>query len=196
MRKTLLLCMFFAMISMLVAACKVKQKQHDLSSQDSPSIITELLEGDELTNQLSRTWTINKVNYQADAKKDMLYQRGEVANLRDYSKECFKLSPDGTVIHTDEGGDKHEGKWKLVDNNTKLKMVLEDKKEVLWDILKTDTKTLVLHLSVNARKVNWDIQKIDEIDIPTAAVFAGFFAGIVDENTQNISITYQMSPRG
>jgi hypothetical protein len=120
--------MFFAMISMLVAACKVKQKQHDLSSQDSPSIITELLEGDELTNQLSRTWTINKVNYQADAKKDMLYQRGEVANLRDYSKECFKLSPDGTVIHTDEGGDKHEGKWKLVDNNTKLKMVLEDKK--------------------------------------------------------------------
>jgi hypothetical protein len=67
---------------------------------------------------------------------------------------------------------------------------------VLWDILKTDTKTLVLHLSVNARKVNWDIQKLDEIDIPTAAVFAGFFAGIVDENTQNISITYQMSPRG
>ncbi|MFY7827497.1 MAG: hypothetical protein ACOVQ4_10235 [Flectobacillus sp.] len=196
MRKTLLLCMFFALISMLVSGCKVKQKQHDLSSQDSQSIITDLLEGDELTNQLSKTWTINKVNYQADSKKDMLYQRGEVANLRDYSKESFKLSSDGTVIHTDEGGDKHEGKWKLVDNNTKLKMVLEDKKEVFWDILKTDTKTLVLHLSVNARKVNWDIQKLDEIDIPTAAVFAGFFAGIVDENTQNISITYQMSPRG
>ncbi|WP_159102742.1 lipocalin family protein [Flectobacillus major] len=196
MRKFLSISIIILSFGMLFTACKVKQKQHDLSSQDSQSIISELLEDDEMSTQLAKTWTINAVNYQADARKDVLYQRGETANLRDYSKESFKLSPDGTVTYTDEGGDKHHGKWKLVDHNTKLKMVLEDKKEVFWDIIKTDKKTLVLHMSINARKVKWDIQKIDDIDIPTAAVFAGFFAGIVDENTQLVSITYQMSPRG
>lgn len=196
MRKLVMICMLAPVCGLVFTSCKVKQNTNDLSSKEkTSSLLSELLQDDDLVEQLAKTWTVATVNYQADARKDVLYQQGENTNLRDFSKESLQLSKDGKLVYTDDGGDKHHGTWKLTDHQTKLKMVLNDGQTVYWDVLKSAQNSLVLHLSVNARSVNWDVQKVDDIDIPTAAVFAGFFAGIVDENTQQISITYKMTPK-
>lgn len=139
---------------------------------------------------------MNVVNYQADTRKNVLYERGIDANLHDFSKESFKITKDEKVVYTDESGQKLLGIWDLKENNTKLLMEFEDGQEVFWDIMEKNKNQLVIRMSIDARKVKWDISNISEIDIPTAAVFAGFYAGIVDEKTETVNITYKMNPRG
>ena len=75
-------------------------------------------------------------------------------------------------------------------------MEFEDGEEVSWNIIEKNKNQLILHMSIDARKVNWNITNLNKIDIPTAAVFAGFYAGIVDEKTEKVIITYKMNPRG
>ena len=52
-----------------------------------------------------------------------------------------------------------------------------------------------LHLAIDARKIEWNVEDLDKIDIPKAIDFAGFYAGVVDEDTQSVNITYRMMPR-
>ncbi|MDZ7898946.1 MAG: hypothetical protein U5N85_13110 [Arcicella sp.] len=176
-------------------ACKVKQQSNVSVSQSKSSLVKELVDDDDFVKLISKTWIVNMINYQADARKNVLYERGIDANLQDYSKEAFKISSDKTVVYTDGSGKKHNGTWDLKDNNTKLIMEFEDGQEVAWDIIEEGKNSLVLHLSIDAKKVNWDIRDLNNIDIPTAAVLSGFYAGVVTENTERVNITYKMFPR-
>jgi Tfp pilus assembly major pilin PilA len=197
MRKVVQMVSSIILIALSVAACKVKKHQNDLAaSQKTETTFSISQPQQELEVLLVNTWTVNLVNYQADARKEVVYQKGDISNLHDYSKETIKLKKDGTVVYIDEGGEKHEGEWELEDNGTKLSMSFKDGQELNWDIIKKDSHHLDLHLSINAQKVNWDIQNLEDIDLSTAAVFAGFYAGIVDEHTQTVNITYRMTPRG
>lgn len=182
--------------SSVVYACKVKQQQSNLLPQKNQSVAVQEVDDETLVNILSRNWIVNVVNYQADSRKNVLYERGIDANLHDFSKESFKISADEKVIYTDEGGQKHVGTWDLKDNNTKLLMEFDDGEEVSWNIIEKNKNQLIIHMSIDARKVKWDISNLNEIDIQTAAVFAGFYAGIVDEKTETVNITYKMNPRG
>lgn len=196
MKQMIKLTVAILVFSSVVYACKVKQQQSNLSPQKNQSVAVQEVDDDTLIKLLSRNWVVNVVNYQADARKNVLYERGIDANLHDFSKESFKISADEKVVYTDEGGQNHLGTWDLKDNNTKLLMEFEDGEEVSWDIIERNKNQLVIHMSIDARKVKWDIINLSEIDIPTAAVFAGFYAGIVDEKTETVNITYKMNPRG
>jgi hypothetical protein len=182
--------------SSVVYACKVKQQQSNLLPQKNKPVAVQGVDDESLIRMLSKNWVVNVVNYQTDARKNVLYERGIDANLHDFSKESFKITKDKKVLYTDEGGQKHSGIWDLKDSNTKLLMEFEDGEEVCWDIIEKNKNQLVIHLSIDARKVKWDISNLSEIDITTAAVFAGFYAGIVDEKTETVNITYKMNPRG
>ncbi|MCU0467187.1 MAG: hypothetical protein MUF58_01185 [Arcicella sp.] len=195
MNKTIKLTVAILVFGSVVYACKVKQQQSNLSPQKNQPVALQEVDNETLVKMLAKNWVVNVVNYQADARKNVLYERGIDANLHDFSKESFKISADEKVVYTDEGGKKHVGTWDLKDNNTKLLMEFEDGQEVAWDIIAKGKHELVLHMSIDARKVNWNINNLNEIDIPTAAVFAGFYAGIVDEKTERVSITYKMMPR-
>jgi hypothetical protein len=179
----------------VVYACKVKQQNNIAAPKNQLSVAKKPVEDEDFVKMLSKTWMVNMVNYQADARKNVLYERGIDANLQDFSKESFKISADEKVVYTDGSGKKHTGTWDLEDDNTKLVMEFEDGQEVAWDIIEESKNQLVLHLSIDAKKVNWNITDIDNIDIKTAAVFAGFFAGVVTENTERVNITYKMFPR-
>ena len=196
MKQMMKLIVAILVFSSVVYACKVKQQQSNTSPQKNQPVAVQKVEDEDLIKMLSRNWVVNVVNYQADARKNVLYERGINANLHDFSKESFKITEDEKVVYTDEGGQKHLGTWDLKDNNTKLLMEFEDGQEVSWNIIEKDKNQLVIHMSIDARKVNWNISNISEIDIPTAAVFAGFYAGIVDEKTETVNITYKMNPRG
>jgi hypothetical protein len=196
MKQMIKLIVAILVFSSVVYACKVKQQQNNLSPQKNQSIAVQEVDDETLMKMLSRNWVVNVVNYQADARKNVLYERGIDANLHDFSKESFKITEDEKVVYTDEGGQKHLGTWDLKDNNTKLLMEFEDGEEVSFDIIEKNMNQLVLHMSIDARKVKWDITNINEIDIPTSVVFAGFYAGIVDEKTETVNITYKMNPRG
>lgn len=196
MKQMMKLIVAILVFSSVVYACKVKQQQSNTSPQKNQPVAVQKVEDEDLIKMLSRNWVVNVVNYQADARKNVLYERGIDANLHDFSKESFKITEDEKVVYTDEGGQKHLGTWDLKDNNTKLLMEFEDGQEVSWNIIEKDKNQLVIHMSIDARKVNWNISNISEIDIPTAAVFAGFYAGIVDEKTETVNITYKMNPRG
>ena len=196
MKQLIKLTVAILIFSSVVYACKVKQQQSSLVSQKNQPVAIQEVEDEDLIKMLSRNWVVNVVNYQADARKNVLYERGIDANLHDFSKESFKITEDEKVVYTDEGGQKHLGTWDLKDNNTKLLMEFEDGQEVSWNIIERDKNQLVIHMSIDARKVKWNISNISEIDIPTAAVFAGFYAGIVDEKTETVNITYKMNPRG
>lgn len=181
--------------SSVLYACKVKQQQSNLSPQKNQTVAVQEVDDESLIKMLSRNWVVNVVNYQADARRNVLYERGIDANLHDFSKESFKLTDDEKVIYTDEGGQKHAGSWELRDKNSKLKIEFDDGQEISFNIIEKEKNQLVLHLSIDARKVKWDIKNINEIDIPTSVVFAGFYAGIVDEKTETVNITYKMNPR-
>lgn len=196
MKQTMKVIVAILVFSSIVYACKVKQQQSNSAPQKIQPIAVQEVDDESLIKMLSRNWVVNVVNYQADARKNVLYERGIDANLHDFSKESFKITEDEKVVYTDEGGIKHSGTWDLKDNNTKLLMEFEDGQEVSWNIIEKDKNQLVIHMSIDARKVKWDISNISEIDIPTAAVFAGFYAGIVDEKTETVNITYKMNPRG
>ena len=196
MKQMMKLIVAILVFSSVVYACKVKQQQSNTSPQKNQPVAVQKVEDEDLIKMLSRNWVVNVVNYQADARKNVLYERGIDANLHDFSKESFKITEDEKVVYTDEGGQKHLGTWDLKDNNTKLLMEFEDGQEVSWNIIEKDKNQLVIHMSIDARKVNWNISNISEIDIPTAAVFVGFYAGIVDEKTETVNITYKMNPRG
>ena len=196
MKQMMKLIVAILVFTTVVYACKVKQQQITTSPQKNQPVAVQKVEDEDLIKMLSRNWVVNVVNYQADARKNVLYERGIDANLHDFSKESFKITEDEKVVYTDEGGQKHLGTWDLKDNNTKLLMEFEDGQEVSWNIIEKDKNQLVIHMSIDARKVNWNISNISEIDIPTAAVFAGFYAGIVDEKTETVNITYKMNPRG
>lgn len=196
MKQMMKLIVAILIFSSMVFACKVKQQQGISTPQKNQPIVVRELDDEDLIKMLSRNWVVNVVNYQADARKNVLYERGIDANLHDFSKESFRITKDEKVVYTDEGGQKHIGIWDLREKNTKLLMEFEDGQEVSWDIMEKNSNQLVIHMSIDARKVKWDINNISEIDIPTAAVFAGFFAGIVDEKTETVSITYKMNPRG
>ncbi len=195
MKKIIKLTVAILVFGSVVYACKVKQQQSNLSPQKNQLSAIQEVDDETLVKMLSRNWMVNVVNYQADARKNVLYERGIDANLHDFSKESFKISTDEKVVYTDESGKKHNGTWDLKDNNTKLLMEFEDGQEVAWDIIEKGRNQLVLHLSIDAQKVKWDISNLNEIDIPTAAVFAGFYAGVVDERTERVNITYKMMPR-
>lgn len=196
MKQMMKLIVAILVFSSVVYACKVKQQQSNTAPQKNQPIAVREVEDEDLIKMLSRNWVVNVVNYQADARKNVLYERGIDANLHDFSKESFKITEDEKVVYTDEGGQKHLGTWDLKDSNTKLQMEFEDGQEVSWDIIEKDKNQLVIHMGIDARKVNWNISNVSEIDIPTAAVFAGFYAGIVDEKTETVNITYKMNPRG
>ena len=182
-------------IGSVVYACKVKQQSNVSVSQSKSIVVREPVDDEDFIRLLSKNWMVNMINYQADARKNVLYERGIDANLQDFSKEAFKISPDEKVIYTDGSGRKHSGTWDLKDNNTKLIMEFEDGQEVAWDIIEEGKNSLVLHLSIDAKKVNWNITDLNNIDIPTAAVLSGFYAGVVTENTERVNITYKMFPR-
>lgn len=182
-------------IGSVVYACKVKQQSNVSVSQSKSVVVKEPVNDEDFVRFLSKNWVVNMINYQADARKNVLYERGIDANLQDFSKEAFKISPDEEVVYTDGSGKKHHGSWNLKDNNTKLVMEFEDGQEVAWDIIEQGKNSLVLHLSIDAKKVNWNIINLDNIDIPTAAVLSGFYAGVVTENTERVNITYKMFPR-
>lgn len=182
-------------IGSVVYACKVKQQSNVSVSQSKSIVVKEPVDDEDFVKLLSKNWVVNMINYQADARKNVLYERGIDANLQDFSKEAFKISPDEKVVYTDGSGKKHNGIWDLKDNNTKLVMKFEDGHEVAWDIIEERKNSLVLHLSIDAKKVNWNIINLDNIDIPTAAVLSGFYAGVVTENTERVNITYKMFPR-
>ena len=182
--------------SSVVLACKIKQQKSISTPQKNQSVVVQELDDEDLIKMLSKNWVVNVVNYQADTRKNVLYERGIDANLHDFSKESFKITKDEKVVYTDESGQKLLGIWDLKENNTKLLMEFEDGQEVFWDIMEKNKNQLVIRMSIDARKVKWDISNISEIDIPTAAVFAGFYAGIVDEKTETVNITYKMNPRG
>ena len=182
--------------SSVVLACKIKQQKSISTPQKNQSVVVQELDDENLIKMLSRNWVVNVVNYQADARKNVLYERGIDANLHDFSKESFTITKDEKVVYTDESGQKHIGIWDLKENNTKLLMEFNDGQEMSWDIMEKNKNQLVIHMSIDARKVKWDTSNINEIDIPTAAVFAGFYAGIVDEKTETVNITYKMNPRG
>jgi len=182
--------------SSVVFACKVKHQQSNLTPQKNQTVTVREVDEETLVKILSRNWVVNVVNYQADARKNVLYERGIDANLHDFSKESFKISADEKVVYTDEGGKKHAGTWALKDKNSHLVMEFEDGEEVSWNIIHLNRNQLVIHMSIDARRVKWNITNLNEIDIPTAAVFAGFYAGIVDEKTKTVNITYKMNPRG
>jgi hypothetical protein len=196
MKQTMKLIAAILVFSSIVYACKVKQQQSNLSLPKNQSVAVQDVDDETLVKMLSRNWVVNVVNYQADARKNVLYERGIDANLHDFSKESFKITTDEKVVYTDEGGQTHVGTWDLKDNNTKLLMEFEDGEEVSWDIIEKDKNQLVLHMSIDARKVKWDISNLNDIDIQTSAVFAGFYAGIVDEKTETVNITFKMNPRG
>ena len=196
MKQMIKLIVAILVFSSVVYACKVKQQQSNLAPQKNQPVAVQEVNDESLIKMLSRNWVVNVVNYQADARKNVLYERGIDANLHDFSKESFKITDDEKVVYTDGGGQKHLGTWDLKDDNTKLLMEFEDGQEVSWDIIEKNNNQLVIHMSIDARKVKWDITNISEIDIPTAAVFAGFYAGIVDEKTETVNITYKMNPRG
>lgn len=195
MKKIVKLTVAILVFGSVVYACKVKQQQSNLSPQKNQLVTVQEVDDETLVKMLSRNWIVNVVNYQADARRNVLYERGIDANLHDFSKESFKISADEKVVYTDESGKKHIGTWDLKENNTKLLMEFEDGQEVSWDILEKGKNHLVLHLSIDAQKVKWDISNLNDIDIPTAAVFAGFYAGVVDERTEKVNITYKMMPR-
>ena len=182
-------------IGSVVYACKVKQQSNVSVSQSKSIVVKEPVDDEDFVRLLSKNWMVNMINYQADARKNVLYERGIDANLQDFSKEAFKISPDEKVVYTDGSGRKHSGTWDLKDNNTKLIMEFEDGQEVAWDIIEEGKNSLVLHLSIDAKKVNWNITDLTNIDIPTAAVLSGFYAGVVTENTERVNITYKMFPR-
>ena len=182
--------------SSVVLACKIKQQKSISTPQKNQSVVVQELDDEDLIKMLSKNWVVNVVNYQADTRKNVLYERGIDANLHDFSKESFKITKDEKVVYTDESGQKLLGIWDLKENNTKLLMEFEDGQEVFWDIMEKNKNQLVIRMSIDARKVKWDISNMSEIDIPTAAVFAGFYAGIVDEKTETVNITYKMNPRG
>jgi hypothetical protein len=196
MKQTIKLIAAILVFSSVVYACKVKQQQSNLAVAKNQSVAVQEVDDETLVKMLARNWIVNVVNYQADARKNVLYERGIDANLHDFSKESFRITADEKVIYTDEGGQKHVGTWDLKDNNTKLLMEFEDGEEVSFNIIEKNKNQLVLHMSIDARKVKWDISNLNEIDIPTAAVFAGFYAGLVDERTETVNITYKMNPIG
>lgn len=196
MKQMIKLTVAILVFSSVMYGCKVKQQQSNLLPQKNHLVVVQEVDDETLVNILSRNWIVNVVNYQADARKNVLYERGIDANLHDFSKESFKISADEKVIYTDEGGQKHIGTWDLKDNNTKLLMEFEDGEEVSWNIIEKNKNQLIIHMSIDAQKVKWDISNLNEIDIPTAAVFAGFYVGIVDEKTETVNITYKMNPKG
>lgn len=183
------------MMSWVIYACQVKQQSNVSVSQNKSIVAKEPLGDEDFVKLISKNWVVNMINYQADARKNVLYERGIDANLQDFSKEGFKISPDEKVVYTDGSGKKHNGTWDLKDNNTKLIMEFEDGEEVAWDIIEEGKNSLVLHLSIDAKKFNWNIINLDNIDIQTAAVLSGFYAGVVTENTERVNITYKMFPR-
>lgn len=196
MKQTMKLIVAILVFSSIVYACKVKRQQSNLSPQKNQPAVVQKVDDKSLIKMLSRNWIVNVVNYQADARRNVLYERGIDANLHDFSKESFKITEDEKVIYTDEGGQQHLGTWDLKDDNTKLSMAFEDGQEVCWNIIEKGMNQLVIHMSIDARKVKWDIIDLSEIDLTTAAVFAGFYAGIVDEKTKTVNITYKMNPQG
>lgn len=196
MKQTMKVIAAILVFSSVVYACKVKHQQSNSAPQKIQPVAVQEVDDESLIKMLSRNWVVNVVNYQADARKNVLYERGIDANLHDFSKESFKITEDEKVVYTDEGGIKHTGTWDLKDSNTKLVMEFEDGQEVSWNIIEKNENQLVIHMSIDAHKVKWDISNLSEIDIPTAAVFAGFYAGIVDEKTETVNITYKMNPRG
>jgi leucyl aminopeptidase (aminopeptidase T) len=185
----------FVMIGLFGYACKVKQQSNVAVQKNQSVTVKEPVDDEDFVKLISKTWAVHMINYQADARKNVLYERGIDANLQDYSKEAFKITPDEKVVYTDGSGKKHHGTWDLKDNNTKLIMEFEDGQEVAWDIIEEGKNSLVLHLSIDAKKVNWNITDLNNIDIPTAAVLSGFYAGVVTENTERVNITYKMFPR-
>jgi hypothetical protein len=195
MKKIVKLTVAILVFGSVVYACKVKQQQSNLSPQKNQLVTVQEVDDETLVKMLSRNWIVNVVNYQADTRRNVMYERGIDANLHDFSKESFKISADEKVVYTDESGKKHNGTWDLKDNNTKLLMEFEDGQEVSWDILEKGKNHLVLHLSIDAQKVKWDVSNLNDIDIQTAVVFAGFYAGVVDERTEKVNITYKMMPR-
>jgi hypothetical protein len=196
MKQMMKLIVAILVFSSVVLACKIKQQKSISTPQKNQSVVVQELDDEDLIKMLSKNWVVNVVNYQADTRKNVLYERGIDANLHDFSKESFKITKDEKVVYTDESGQKLLGIWDLKENNTKLLMEFEDGQEVFWDIMEKNKNQLVIRMSIDARKVKWDISNISEIDIPTAAVFAGFYAGIVDEKTETVNITYKMNPRG
>ena len=196
MKQTMKLIVAILVFSSIVYACKVKRQQSNLSPQKNQPAVVQKVDDKSLIKMLSRNWIVNVVNYQADARRNVLYERGIDANLHDFSKESFKITEDEKVIYTDEGGQQHLGTWDLKDDNTKLSMAFEDGQKVCWNIIEKGMNQLVIHMSIDARKVKWDIIDLSEIDLTTAAVFAGFYAGIVDEKTKTVNITYKMNPQG
>ena len=194
MIKTMKLTVAIVIFGMVAYACKVKQSNLS-ATKNQPAAVQVPVDDEDFVKLLSKNWAVNMINYQADARKNVLYERGIDANLQDFSKEGFKITSDEKVVYTDGSGRKHSGTWDLKDNNTKLIMEFEDGQEVAWDIIEEGKNSLVLHLSIDAKKVNWNITDLNNIDIPTAAVLSGFYAGVVTENTERVNITYKMFPR-
>ncbi len=194
MKKMIKLTVAILVVSSVVYACKVKQ-QSNLSPEMKPKSVFTQENDANIVHLLAKNWVINVVNYQADARKNVLYERGIDANLHDFSKESFQLTSDEKVIYTDGAGKKHRGTWELENESTQLVMKFEDGEEISWDIIKRDKNHLDLHLAIDARKIEWNVEDLDKIDIPTAVVFAGFYAGVVDEDTQSVNVTYRMMPR-
>ncbi|MBB6002392.1 lipocalin family protein [Arcicella rosea] len=194
MKKLIKLTATMLILGSVVYACKVKQQQPSLSYEIKQAILPNKRDA-LITEMLAKNWVINVVNYQADTRKNVLYERGVAANLHDYSKESFKLTTEERVDYTDGAGKIHHGTWTLRDDNTKLLMTFEDGEEITWSIVNTDKNHLDLHLAIDANKVKWDIHDLNQIDISTAVVLAGFYAGIVDEDTEKVNVTYRMMPR-
>ena len=88
MKQMIKLIVAILVFSSIVYACKVKQ-QSNLSTQKNQSVAVQEVDDETLIKMLSRNWVVNVVNYQADARKNVLYERGIDANLHDFSKESL-----------------------------------------------------------------------------------------------------------
>lgn len=73
----------------------------------------------------AKTWQVDEVKIYTASGTFTEYKKGAANNASDFSLVRQKYNADGSIVYTDDSGlSGNDGRWELLDNNTKLKVGL------------------------------------------------------------------------
>jgi hypothetical protein len=98
-----------------MASCHSKDKEVTPPVTDVKTLLT------------AKTWQVNEVNEWDGTSKTVYYKRGAANNEEDYSAVRQQYRADGSIVYTDQEGETGtDGRYELLENNTRLKLSMPD----------------------------------------------------------------------
>lgn len=100
-----------AMILTAMVSCSSKDKEVTPPLSDVKTLL------------MAKNWQVNEVIEMNGTDKTVVYKRGVAGNEEDYSAVRQQYKADGSIVYTDNDGETgSDGRYELLENNTKLKL--------------------------------------------------------------------------